>query len=61
MGWVYDEFAQYRLREDVLEKYLTESFGNYEFYIKPINGTYKFWIPQKLSDEQRRAILRLRF
>lgn len=39
MAWVWDEFAQYRLTEEVLEKFLTDTFGNYNFYIQVFNPT----------------------
>ena len=34
MAWVWDRFSNYDLRQDVLEKYLRDNFGNYNFYIK---------------------------
>jgi len=61
MAYVWDSFETYRLDQKDLEKYLTKLFGEYDFFIKVVNGYYKFWIPSALTPEQQEELADLRW
>ncbi|KAF2191007.1 hypothetical protein K469DRAFT_719966 [Zopfia rhizophila CBS 207.26] len=61
MAWVWDTCDAYRLTQVTLENYLMEIFGNYKFYTKVVNGSYMFWIPEKLTEDDRKALRARRY
>ncbi|KAF2735005.1 hypothetical protein EJ04DRAFT_563673 [Polyplosphaeria fusca] len=61
MSWLWDDFETYRLRQSDLDDYLVKLHGNWQFYFRVDNGFYQFWVPRKLSAEERREVEDLRY
>ncbi|KAF8852433.1 hypothetical protein BDZ45DRAFT_678357 [Acephala macrosclerotiorum] len=56
----WDSIPAYRLSGKTVNAFLQSIFGYYNFYTKLSTDHYQFWIPVKLTQEQRAQLLNLR-
>ncbi|KAG8525557.1 uncharacterized protein KY384_009201 [Bacidia gigantensis] len=49
-GWKYDYISAYQLKKETVERYLTELFGDYKFFVQLQGDNFKFWVPRKLTN-----------
>ncbi|KAL2073993.1 hypothetical protein VTL71DRAFT_7771 [Oculimacula yallundae] len=53
----YDTTAQYNLTVEIVNQYLRELFGNWDFFTELVPGdTIKFWVPRSLSDAEKKVL-----
>ncbi|KAL3425126.1 hypothetical protein PVAG01_04407 [Phlyctema vagabunda] len=52
----WDNSPVYDLTTEIVRTYLTELFGNYEFFITSRGDSFKFWVPRHLKTHEKNAL-----
>lgn len=53
----WDETAVYDLTVEIVNNFLKDTFGNWDFFTqKPNADTIKFWVPRKLSQDEKNKL-----